>query len=286
MNTNVFHRLRARAALKGNWGIALLAALIANAPTLLMQVVFTRVSGGWTERLLTAYYTSGDAFEREAAQLNGQLTAALPALLASVAVALILGPALSVGMKAYSLALLRKEEPGVTAVFRRLPILLKCLGMTALIFLRCLLWSLPGAGLMLLVLLIPSFPVRLASFTVSASTILMVVLALRAYLRCSMAPWMLADDPGHRVLLSVRRSREIMRGRTAQLAMLLISFYWMLFLLNLVLNLFLSGLPVVLSMTIGMAAELAIDVYMLSAEGSFYEEAVLGRQVAVNGTVG
>ena len=120
MNLNLLHRIRAKGVLKGNWAIALLAALIASVPSLLMQIVSTRVVGNWYEKLIRAYYTAGTAFETEAQQLGLQLREAAPLLVGTLLIAIVLTPVLHVGQRHYTLGLLRGEEPDVTAVFRRL----------------------------------------------------------------------------------------------------------------------------------------------------------------------
>ncbi len=285
MNLNLLHRIRAKGVLKGNWAIALLAALIASVPSLLMQIVSTRVFGNWYEKLIRAYYTAGTAFETEAQQLGLQLREAAPLLVGTLLIAIVLTPVLHVGQRHYTLGLLRGEEPDVTAVFRRLPILLKALGQAALILVRCLIWAIPGVALTVGLALIPSIPQALATPLVWLTTLLILVPVLREYLSCAMAPWILADDPAQGVFASVRRSREVMNGKRMQLLSLFLSFYWMLFMLNLALNLFLGALPVVISMTVGMAAELAVNVYMLTAVGSFYETNVLGQTIHVPGMV-
>ena len=99
----------------------------------------------------------------------------------------------------------------------------------------------------------------------------MMVLGIMGYLYYAQADFILADEPGERVLSCARRSREMMKGRRMVLMTLLLSFV-LLFLLISFASAMLEGMVgTVVALVIQMLGGLFLSVYMLATQAVFYE---------------
>ena len=216
---------------------------------------------------------------------------ALRAMLSETGVLVIIGltvlawlltPALSLGMNHWALDRIRGQEEPVSAVFSRIRIFAKGIGLRLFVLLKTLLWMLPGIAVTLLSL-IPLYTARPASLSEAQSTvwisssliytgmILMLVLGIMGYLYYAMADFILADEPEERVLTCARRSRDMMKGRRGLLMTLMLSFLLWYLLILLASSAVVSIAGPVAGLVVQMLGSLAVSVYMLMAQGVFYE---------------
>ena len=279
-------KAKAREALRQHWQTALLIALIVNLPTLLVQGI--------------AAFTNTDAMTRMeelVLQASGSSAAidALPesvrALFSETGVLVMTGlnvlawlitPVLSVGMNHWTLERVRGQELPLTAVFSRLHIFMKSIGLRLFIVMKVALWMLPGIAVFLaaMFLLYRADPAGAQNLFSSAgisisliyfSMILMIVLGVMSYLYYAQADLILADEPEERVLSCARRSKAMMKGRRGVLMSLLLSFILWYFLIGIVTSMVAGIAGSVIALVIQMLGSLFLSVYMLTSECVFYE---------------
>ena len=280
------YKAKAREALRGHWQTALLIALIVNLPSLLVQGIAAFTKNDPTLRLEDLLIRAAG---NEAAMTA--LPDALRAMLSETGVLVIIGltvlawlltPALSLGMNHWALDRIRGQEEPISAVFSRIRIFAKGIGLRLFVLLKTLLWMLPGIAVTLLSL-IPLYTARPASLSEAQSTvwisssliyfgmILMLVLGIMGYLYYAMADFILADEPEERVLTCARRSRDMMKGRRGLLMTLMLSFLLWYLLILLASSAVVSIAGPVAGLVVQMLGSLAVSVYMLMAQGVFYE---------------
>ncbi len=275
-----YYRRKALAALKGHWQPALLVALIVNLPTMLMQG-FSMFTGNDLMDRLGAFIVSAS---RDGVLTQQTLLQEINTIVASTAFWLIRGleilamlvtPCLSLGMYKWLMDLLHGEEQPVNAVFSRLRLFLKAIGLQLLIILKVLLWTLPGLAVMFIVML----PVLRAGTTqaqLDAMTavqgmsflpmLLMIVPGVIAALRYALSEYIMAEKPESKIRFCVSHSKELMKDQKKNLFFLLTSFLlW--YLLELLIASFLSG---VLSLVFQMFAGLVLSVYVTCSISVFY----------------
>ena len=277
---------KARAALQQHWQTALLIALIVNLPSLLVQGISAFTNNDVTARLENmALQASGSAAAMNALpeSVRSMLSeSGIVTMLILSAVAWLVTPVLSVGMTHWTLERLRGQDLPVSAVFRRLRIFLKSIGLRLLIVLKVLLWMLPGLAVFLfsVIPLMRANPgnsgelvsaVNISFHLVSAGMIAMAVLGVMGYLYYAMAEFILADEPEERILSCARRSKMLMKGRRSVLMSLWLSFLlW--YLLILMVSSMVAGIAgAVIALVLQMLGSLFLSVYMLASEGVFYE---------------
>ena len=279
-------KAKARAALQQHWQTALLIALIVNLPTLLMQGIAAFTNNDVITRLEDlALRASGSSAAMSALPEAIRAMLAEPGIIVMTVLnvlAWLITPVLEVGMNHWTLERLRGQELPVSAVFSRLRIFLKSIGLRLVIVLKVLLWMLPGIAAFVLSM-IPLFraepgntesvysAANVSIHLVYLSMIAMTVLGVMGYLYYAMADLILADEPEERVLSCVRRSKAMMKGRRSVLMSLLLSFLlW--YLLVILISSFIEGIAgSVIGMMLQMLGSLFISVYMLASEGAFYE---------------
>ena len=280
-------RAKAREVLRGHWQTALLIALIVNLPSLLVQGVsaFTH-----TDLMLRLQQLLLDASVSPAAY--SALPDSVRALLSETGILLMSGlgilawlvtPVLSLGMNHWTLDRIRGAEEPVSAVFSRLSIFLKSIGLRLFIVWKVLLWMLPGLAVSLLSVL-PLLNIGAdataqgvasaagTSYMLTwAGILLMLVLGVMGFLYYAQADFILADEPEERVLSCARRSRNMMKGRRSALLSLMLSFIlW--YLLIMMITSFAAGMAgSVIALMLEMLGSLFLSVYMLAAQGVFYE---------------
>ena len=275
-----YYRRKALAALKGHWQPALLVALIVNLPTMLMQG-FSMFTGNDLMDRLGAFIVSAS---RDGVLTQQVLLQEIDTIVASTAFWLIRGleilamlvtPCLSLGMYKWLMDLLHGEEQPVNAVFSRLRLFLKAIGLQLLIILKVLLWTLPCLAVMFIVML----PVLRAGTTqaqLDAMTavqgmsflpmLLMIVPGVIAALRYALSEYIMAEKPESKIRFCVSHSKELMKDQKKNLFFLLTSFLlW--YLLELLIASFLSG---VLSLVFQMFAGLVLSVYVTCSISVFY----------------
>ena len=275
-----YYRKKALAALKGHWQPALLVALIVNLPTMLMQG-FSMFTGNDLMDRLSAFIVSAS---RDGVLTQQVLLQEIDTIVASTAfwlirgleiLAMLITPCLSLGMYKWLMDLLHGQEQPVNAVFSRMRLFLKAIGLQLLIILKVILWTLPGLAVMFIVML----PVLRAGTTqaqLDAMTavqgmsflpmLLMIVPGVIAALRYALSEYIMAEKPESRIRFCVNRSKELMKDQKKNLFFLLTSFLlW--YLLELVIASFLSG---VLSLVFQMLASLVLSVYITCSLCVFY----------------
>ena len=256
---------RARKAIKGQWPVALPIGFIAGILNTLVQVVFlltltpvmNEVTGLMQKGFPLEYITQW-------IQQN-MLPALVPSALTWLA-AVLVTPALSLGMHAYTLKLLRGEEGRIMDVFCRMNIFGKGLWLSLMIGLRVLLWSLAGVGayLGLVYLMTVAGMYNLVMSLLPVLATLATIPGFVAMLRYKVADFALADLPDTKVSEAMRTSRALTHKRKLRLVSLLVG--WVL-LANLV-SLLMSGS--VFGMALSMLASLICAVYMEVLTGSYY----------------
>ena len=279
-------KAKARAALQQHWQTALLIALIVNLPSLLVQGISAFTNNDVMARLENmALQASGSAAAMNALpeSVRRMLSeSGIVTMLILSAVAWLVTPVLSVGMTHWTLERLRGQVLPVSAVFSRLRIFLKSIGLRLLIVLKVLLWMLPGLAVFLfsVIPLMRANPgnsgelvsaVNISFHLVSAGMIAMAVLGVMGYLYYAMAEFILADEPEERILSCARRSKMLMKGRRSVLMSLWLSFLlW--YLLILMVSSMVAGIAgAVIALVLQMLGSLFLSVYMLASEGVFYE---------------
>ena len=279
-------KAKARAALQQHWQTALLIALIVNLPSLLVQGISAFTNNDLMARLENmALQASGSAAAMNALpeSVRSMLSeSGIVTMLILSAVAWLVTPVLSVGMTHWTLERLRGQDLPVSAVFSRLRIFLKSIGLRLLIVLKVLLWMLPGLAVFLfsVIPLMRANPgnsgelvsaVNISFHLVSAGMIAMAVLGVMGYLYYAMAEFILADEPEERILSCARRSKMLMKGRRSVLMSLWLSFLlW--YLLILMVSSMVAGIAgAVIALVLQMLGSLFLSVYMLASEGVFYE---------------
>ena len=275
-----YYRRKALAALKGHWQPALLVALIVNLPTMLMQG-FSMFTGNDLMDRLSAFIVSAS---RDGVLTQQVLLQEIDTIVASTAfwlirgleiLAMLITPCLSLGMYKWLMDLLHGQEQPVNAVFSRMRLFLKAIGLQLLIILKVILWTLPGLAVMIIVML-PMFRAGSSQAQLDAMSaiqgmsflpmLLMIVPGVIAALRYALSEYIMAEKPESRIRFCVNRSKELMKDQKKNLFFLLTSFLlW--YLLELVIASFLSG---VLSLVFQMLASLVLSVYITCSLCVFY----------------
>lgn len=275
-----YYRRKALAALKGHWQPALLVALIVNLPTMLMQG-FSIFTGNDPMDRLGAFVVSAS---RDGVISQQALLQEINTLISSTTFWVIRGlellawlvtPCLALGMYKWLMDLLRGQEQPVNAVFCRMRLFLKAIGLQLLIILKVLLWALPGLAVMIVVMIPVLAPgtaqARLDALAATQVTaflpmLLMIVPGVIAALRYALAEYIMAEKPESKIRFCVSRSKELMKDQKKNLFFLLTSFLlW--YLLELLVSSFLTG---VLSLVFQMFAGLVLSVYMTCSVSAFY----------------
>ena len=278
-------RAKAREMLRGRWQTALLIALAVNLPGLLVQAVSAFSGVDPLSRVQNLVILAA----REGRMTERYLITGMQKILSETGVRLSLGasllawlitPCLALGMTWWLISRLRGGEEGFSAVFSRLRVAHKAVGLHVMKALILLAWMIPGIIVMTLSML-PSMnaaPASLAYSAVSgyvflsyAGMLLMAVLGIQAALRLAMAEKILADHPEKKVFACLRESRKLMNRRKGQLFSLELSFiFWYLgeMLVASMLATMGSG---ILSLMFQMLMSLFLSVYMEGSVCVFYE---------------
>lgn len=275
MVTNYELRLRARKALKGNWQIALMVALIASLPSLISQVVAIMGQTSSMDAMYGLMDTIGRYPTADVTEIIGRAGFSSRAYLVSGIVNLVaelIAPFLTLGMLNYMLRLLRGEEALIGTVFSRTGCFFKGIGLLLMIGIRELLWMLPGLAVMLASVLLVNLSETLAIIILYVGMIAMIVLGVRAALHYSMATRIMADRPDVRIMQCIRESVEIMSQRKMMLFSLQLSFIGYSLLLMLAQSLIAVMVGNILASTLYMLFNLALTVYIQTATCAFYEE--------------
>ena len=283
---NFEFRVRARKALQNHWQIAMLIGLIAALPELLSQLVSALTGGSAVQRLTVLIENDMNILysnERLASELQSILNDQgfqWSAILRVVA--WLVAPALSLGMTAYLLGLLRMQAGTVSSVFSRMKIWYKSIGLHIMTSLKAFLWALPGIAVTIAATFLLAYNVssadlnRLVSwvnFLAYAGTLSAIIPMVLALLRYAMASMVLADEPSTGVMQAIRRSKELMKHQKGNFFLLMLSFVGWYLLLVLLEILLINMVGYVLASTIYMVLSLALNVYISTTACAFYMNA-------------
>ncbi|MBR2823724.1 MAG: DUF975 family protein [Clostridia bacterium] len=282
-------KMKARAALKGKWLTGLLIALIVNLPGLLVQGIGSFTGNSLSDRLadlLVRLQSTTDASViRETLDTGvNEILGARGIWMMQGASVLVwaLTPCLALGMIHWLQATLRKEPAGeVSAVFSRIGLFGKAIGLRLYVALRVFLWMLPGMGLMaasLLPLWLSDSSSRISVLSAantayglqSVSMIVAIVLAVMAYLKYAMADQILADHPEKGPVQAAKESRTMMKGKRGALFSLYTGFLLWYFLETMAVNLVSALFGSVIGLMAGMLCSLALTVYLRASVSAFY----------------
>ena len=285
--TAAYWKRKARAALKGHWLNALLIALAVSLPSLLVQGIATFTGNDLLTRLQQLIYgsmTTAGTLEEEALRTGLEElknASSVWMMLGFRAAAWLLSPCLTLGMYHWMTQRLRGEEDtGVTAVFSRISLFFKAIGLRLWITLKILLYMLPGMALSfasLLPLLLADKSSRIAVLSSantamslsSVSGIVMTVLGVIAILRYGLSDILMANQPELKIREAAKRSKELMKGKQTTLLFLYISFaLWYLAEL-LVVNMTAGMMGGILTLMVEMLASLALQVYVYTSVCAF-----------------
>ena len=282
-------RRRARAAMKPIMPLLLIVAMIATLPSLIGQTV-TLLTGADPNAMLAEYYTqermtaitSGDAAAVQAAsqEIMDGVTAFLqekaPFMVITTLITWLFSPVLTLGFNHTLIKTLRREEIAVSTVLSRLPLFFKAIGLNLMIFLRLLLWMLPGMALSMFGAVVTLLEPSIGGLLMLAAMAVMFVLMIRAMYSYRLATYIMADVPETGINASIRRSKEVMKGRRMELFGLEFSFLGWRLLLSMGQSMLLGLFGGVLGMTLGMFASLFLQTYLSMAETAFYQEYAVG----------
>ena len=282
-------RRRARAAMKPIMPLLLVVAMIAALPSLIGQTV-TLLTGADPNAMLAEYYTqermaaitSGDAAAVQAAsqEIMDGVTAFFqekaPFMVITTLITWLLSPVLTLGFNHTLIKTLRREEVAVNTVLARLPLFFKAIGMNLMIFLRLVLWMLPGMALSMFGAVVTLLEPSIGGLLMLAAMAVMFVLMIRAMYSYRLATYIMADVPETGINASIRRSKEVMKGRRMELFGLEFSFLGWRLLLSMGQSMLLGLFGGVLGMTLGMFASLFLQTYLSMAETAFYQEYAVG----------
>lgn len=282
-------RRRARAAMKPIMPLLLVVAMIAALPSLIGQTV-TLLTGADPNAMLAEYYTqermtaitSGDAAAVQAAsqEIMDGVTAFLqekaPFMVITTLITWLLSPVLTLGFNHTLIKTLRREEVAVNTVLARLPLFFKAIGLNLMIFLRLVLWMLPGIALSMFGAVVTLLEPSIGGLLMLAAMAVMFVLMIRAMYSYRLATYIMADVPETGINASIRRSKEVMKGRRMELFGLEFSFLGWRLLLSMGQSMLLGLFGGVLGMTLGMFASLFLQTYLSMAETAFYQEYAVG----------
>ena len=282
-------RRRARAAMKPIMPLLLVVAMIASLPSLIGQTV-TLLTGADPNAMLAEYYTqermtaitSGDAAAVQAAsqEIMDGVTAFFqekaPFMVITTLITWLFSPVLTLGFNHTLIKTLRNEEIAVSTVLSRLPLFFKAIGLNLMIFLRLVLWMLPGMALSMFGAVVTLLEPSIGGLLMLAAMAVMFVLMIRAMYSYRLATYIMADVPETGINASIRRSKEVMKGRRMELFGLEFSFLGWRLLLSMGQSMLLGLFGGVLGMTLGMFASLFLQTYLSMAETAFYQEYAVG----------
>ena len=289
---SAFWRLKAREALKGQWLTALLIALAVNLPSLLVQGI-AAVTGNdllsrFTELVMGSMVGSGSTVSVDPAALTRGVdelrqSAGIWVFQGLNVAAWLLTPCLTLGMVAWLLSRLRKQEAGnVTAVFSRIGLFFKAIGLRLYVLWRMFVWMLPGIALSILAVLVPlwlsnqsSSISRLSAVNTSlglqsAAMIATAVLGVIGWVRYALSDMVLADRPERGPVQAAKESRKLTDGKKGTLFSLYLSFLLWYLVQMAAASLAADLLGSVAGLMVDMLGGLALSVYVTASVTAFY----------------
>lgn len=259
---------RARAAIKGQWSVALPMGFLTGILYTALQIVMTLLMNPSLERvavLMEQGYPPEYVLQWLADNVGSSLIpVGLLALLSAV-----MTPSLSMGMHAYAMKLLRGEEGAMKDLLSRMNIFFKALGLSVMVGLRSFLWMFLGIGAYALIL--AAGTLMGAGEAVLGIAPMLAILAMipgfMAIFRYMLSEYAMADDPHCGINEAIRISKRLTHKRKLRLMSLLVG--WAL-LSNLGGSLMQMLLGPILGMALGMLISLACSVYIEMLKASYY----------------
>ena len=281
-------RRQAREALRNHWLTALLIALIVNLPSLLVQGIASVTGNDLMIRLqetALGAVTAGGTVDTEK-MLRGiaaiRESSGIWVMQGLYLLAWLMTPCLTLGMVAWLIGRLRqREDPGVTAVFSRIRLFGKGIGLRLYVALRVLLFMLPGVALYaasLLPLWLSDASSRISVLSaantsmglMSAALIATAALGVVCALRYALADMVLADHPETGPIRAAKESKRLTQGKRGQIMLLYLSFLIWYFLEMAAAGLLADLLGSIPSLMFQILASLAITVYLTGSVCAFY----------------
>lgn len=270
MITNYELRQRMSKVIRPNLQVLLVIALIAALPNLLSSTVVSLTGSDLT----TYLYTSGVTTTATTEELLDAITAYSSSGKGTLSLAMslwsaLVSPVLTLGFIYAMLALLRGGTATVSTVFIRRSSFLRSVLLTLLIFLKLMLWALPGIVVTTACTVIAIFMHSgLLLMLASLGFLLMIVPMIMAMYRYLMAMYFLADEPETSALNCIRQSKAMMKGRKLQLFSLELPYMMGSILVTSLISALLSS---VIGFTLSMLVQLIFNVYVFGARSAFYE---------------
>lgn len=264
-----YFKMKAKAALKGNWQTAMLVAFFSGIFGLALQVYQARFMTLSPQQINGLMMVS--SFE-QLWPLFGITKEILWGFLGLALLAALVSPALTLGCNHYFVERLRGEEMGFGGLFSRFCIFFKALWLNLLMTIKTLLWGLVILGPFLaLVWFVPQTAVFLLKHTylITVVSLAAVIPPLLAALRYAMANYIMAHKPDTGAWEAIEQSKKMMKSQKSNYLMLNISFAgWML--LSMLVNVLLSGISPVVGLVAQLFLETWIMAYMNGSLASFY----------------
>ena len=288
---SAFWRMKAREALKGHWLTALLIALVVNLPSLLVEGIASVTGNDLMQRMADLMYRSMAVSGSTASVDTAALARGLQELQESAGVwvfqglntlAWLLTPCLTLGMIHWMLQRLRKQEAGdVTAVFSRMGLFFKGIGLRLYVLWRVFVWMLPGIALNVLAFLPLWLSDRGSSLSVlsaantamglqSAAMIATAVLGVIGWIRYTLGDMVLADDPGMGPVRAAKESKRLTEGKKGSVFSLYLSFLLWIMVRMMVGSMAAGMMGPIIGLMVDMLAGLAITVYLNTSVCAFY----------------
>ncbi len=280
-----FYRFRARKALKGHWLTALQIALIVSLLPWLVRGIFNYTSPEMIRKITEI--ANSDAL------MDGTFSSAVLVgflreygsrlyLFAGVELAAyLLIPCLTLGMDKWMMDRLRGQDGPVTAVFSRAKLFLKACGLEIYVALKIFLWMLPGLCLTTLVTYLfiimgestSEILTMFQTYILSVLPFSMIVPGFFAYVRYSLAEYILAEKPETKIRECVSRSKKLIKGNMRLIAMNILFFFLLIFLTSLF-----GALPSILYYVVTLLFSLVITAYWTGTLSAVYLHLEFGAE--------
>ncbi len=278
-------RLRARIALKRNFSTALLLTFFCELPSLLAQVLamlslrpfLAEIQKGILEEgqlYIDKLHIKGfrDAIEFVSMHMDHQLM--LFAIISFVLSIVLVFLRLSAIHSQFSL--LRGKDISPKDAFSRLGQMYKAIGLVVCRALLMVLWLLPGIAVAFLggLLTVSAAGNNFTAAWLGMQTVMlmstgaMIFFGVWGYIRYIFAEYVLADKPETGVFASIREGRDLSKGNSGRVLMLLLSFIFWYLLVSFISNMF-SGL---FYTVVYLGLQTVISLYLSTSVAALYEQ--------------
>lgn len=265
MPTNFELRMKMRKIIRPNLQVLLLIALIAALPGLIASVATVLTGSDLMSHLLAQNIDTSATTEQLFAAIQSYASGRLWGSFALTVLQALVTPVLTLGLITAMLTLLRGGTVEVTTAFSRLSVFGRSVLLMLLLFLKLILWALPGTAVMTLSMFLGENGAMLC-FTVGS--LLMFALLITAAYRYAMAYFFLADQPENSALACIRKSKAVMKNRKLQLFSLELPYLAGNYIASTLISLLFTG---VIGTTLSMVVELIFTVYLYGARSAFFE---------------